>query len=393
MNTENTTPEHHPHQGPGSSGTKAIALSVSVLVFLGLCYFIKGTLTSLLLAFMLAYIFNPAVDFIESRRKPFPRLRVPRAGAIAIILTLVLFIGLGFLALTIPKTVSGARHVARTAKQHYPRYQKQLIEYLGEYGKYFPIDALKEEAEKKAPPGTEEGVEPIDLVVQFKEYIPVAVRYTFNTIKKLFYSTLGLMGTVADVLIFAFVSVYLLKDYHRIIKELKALIPPSRRDKVLELMAGVDNALRGFLRGQLTVSMILGLYYSIGLTILGVPMSFLVGFVGGIGNMVPYLGTLTGVTLAMILTALEHPEDVWRFAVVGVIFAGGQAMEILLLTPRIVGRSVGLPPVVIILSALVWGQLLGLLGLLIAIPATSAAVVFGAEAVRQYKEYITEIRG
>ena len=393
MNTENATPEHHPQRAPRSSHAKAIAIAIAVLVFLGLCYFIKGTLTSLLLAFMLAYIFNPAVDFIESRRKPFPRLRVPRAGAIAIILTLVLFIGLGFLALTVPKTVSGARHVVRTVKQHYPHYQKQLIEYLGEYGKYFPIDALKEEAEKKVPPGAEEGVEPIDLAVQFKEYMPLAIRYTFNTIKKLFYGTLGLVGTVADVLIFAFVSVYLLKDYHRIIKELKALIPPSRRDKVLELMAGVDNALRGFLRGQLTVSMILGLYYSIGLTILGVPMSFLVGFVGGIGNMVPYLGTLMGITLAMILTALEHPEDIWRFAVVGVIFAGGQAMEITLLTPRIVGRSVGLPPVVIILSALVWGQLLGLLGLLIAIPATSAAVVFGAEAVKEYKEYITEIKG
>lgn len=393
MDTEKGVSEYRPSPDTGRGHVRAIAISIAVLVFLGLCYFIKGILTSLLLAFMLAYIFNPAVDFIESRRKPFPRLRVPRAGAIAIILTLVLFIGLGFLALTIPKTVSGARHVARMVKHHYPHYQKQLIEYLGEYGKYFPIDALKEEAEKKAPPGTEGGVEPIDLAVQFKEYIPVAVQYTFNIIKKLFYSTLGLMGTVADILIFAFVSIYLLKDYHRIIKELKALIPPSRRDKVLELMAGVDNALRGFLRGQLTVSMILGLYYSIGLTILGVPMSFLVGFVGGIGNMVPYLGTLTGITLAMILTALEHSEDIWRFAVVGVIFAGGQAMEILLLTPRIVGRSVGLPPVVIILSALVWGQLLGLLGLLIAIPATSAAVVFGAEAVRQYKEYITEIRG
>ncbi len=395
----------HPRKPTPGAWLKPAIVSFSLIVFLGLCYLLKGILTSLFLAFIVAYIFDPVVDFIENRQVIFPTLRVPRIAAVAILVISVFLVGLGLMAYAVPKTVSGARQVASALKREYPHYQKQLEEFIGDYGQVAMLALLKEEEEQKTALTTEEmasqpttpttqlkdslkGTEPLSVAVQLKEYIPGALRYLFNAIKRLFYSTFGLVGTLANLLTFAFVSVYLLKDYDHIVKELKNLVPPSRKDRLLELMAEVDCNLRGFLRGQMTVAMILGLFYSFGLSLVGIPMAFLVGFLAGLGNMVPLLGTIVGIILAMALTALEHAGEFWPFAFVGIIFATGQFLDGTVLTPRIVGSRVGLHPVIIILSVLIWGQLLGFLGLLMAIPATSCAMVFMGEAVREYKERI-----
>ncbi|MFN3467717.1 MAG: AI-2E family transporter, partial [Candidatus Brocadiales bacterium] len=332
-----------------------------------------GVLTSLFLAFIVAYVFDPVVDFIESRQVVLPALRVPRIAAVAILITTVFLIGFGFIAYTIPKTVSGAKQVATALKREYPLYQKQLEGFVGEYGQVALAALLKGEEEQKPATTTEPIEGPLGLAVHLKGYIPEALQYLLGVVKKLFYSTFGLVGTLVNLLTFTFVSIYLLKDYDRIVEELKTLIPPSRRDRVLELMARVDNNLRGFLRGQMTVALILGLFYGLGLSLVGIPMAFLVGFLAGIGNMVPLLGTITGIVLSMSLTALEHGGEFWPFASVGIIFATGQFLESTVLTPKIVGSRVGLHPVVMILSVLIWSQLLGFLGLLMAIPATSAA--------------------
>jgi predicted PurR-regulated permease PerM len=380
------TPEsRHARPAPGGAGRwgKTVAVSLFVVAFFGLCYFLKGILTSLLLAFIVAYVFDPVVDFIESRQMMFPTLQVPRGVAVMLLITSVLLLGSGFMAYTIPKTVSGAKEVADKLRQRYPHYQKQLEGFIGEYGQVALIALLKGEEEQKAEEGE---TRRLGIAMSLKEYAPRAFQYLFSAIKQLFYSTFGLLGTIANILTFAFVSIYLLKDYDRILGELKNLVPPSRKDKVLELMGRVDDNLRGFLRGQMTVAIILGLFYGLGLSLIGVPMAFLVGFLGGIGNMVPLLGTIVGLILAMALTALEHAREFWPFAFVGILFAAGQFLDGVVLTPRIVGGRVGLHPVVIILSVLIWGQLLGFLGLLMAVPFTSAAMVFIGEAVSEYKE-------
>jgi predicted PurR-regulated permease PerM len=404
MPTRKDTPKYHHTQSPLGGGPKAVVLSLSLVAFLGLCYLLKGILTSLFLAFTVAYIFDPVVDFIESRQVILPTLRVPRAMAVAILITSAFLLGLGFMAYAIPRTVNSAKQVASALEKKYPHYKKQLEGLVGEYGQVALLALLEGKEKQREVPVTKEGlpsdlkeegpppspllkkVLPLGMVAHLRQYAPEALQYMLNVIKNLFYSTFGLVGTMANLLTFTFVSIYLLKDYDHVVNEVKALIPPSRKDKVLELMARVDTNLRGFLRGQMTVALILGLFYGLALSLVGVPMAFFVGFLAGIGNMVPLLGTIMGLLLAMTLTALEHGGEFWPFAFVGIIFAIGQFLDGTILTPRIVGSKVGLHPVVIILSVLIWGQLLGLLGLLMAVPATSAAMVFVGEALREYKE-------
>lgn len=379
--------------GGAGGWVRIIAVSLSLVAFFALCYLLKGILTSLFLAFTVAYIFDPVVDFIESRQVILPNLRVPRGMAVAILIVCIMLIGSGFMSYAIPKTIDSGKRVARVLKLQYPHYQKQLESFLSEYGPPELAAFLKEE-KPKATPVAEEGVPttlkketgPLGIVMYLKEYAPGTLQYMFDIIKKFFYSTFGLVGTIANLFTFTFVSIYLLKDYDRIVTELKTFIPPSRKERVLELMSKVDNNLRAFLRGQLSVSMILGFLYSIGLSIVGVPLAFLVGFLAGIGNMVPLLGTFIGIVLAMSLTALE--PKFWSFAFVGITFAVGQFLDSTVLTPNIVGGRVGLHPVVIILSVLIWSQLLGFLGMLMAIPFTTAAMVFIGEALKEYKERI-----
>ncbi|HHT9119195.1 MAG TPA: AI-2E family transporter [Candidatus Hypogeohydataceae bacterium YC41] len=393
MQEEKDIPEYSPPRSPSSGSIRLIVIFLSIVIFFLLAYLLKGILTSLLLAFTVAYIFDPVVDFIESRQVILPNLRVPRGMAVAILIIYILIVGSVFLSYTIPKTVESAKRVARVLGREYPHYQKQIESFLGEYG---PPELAAFFKTDEVAPGNDLGVTttlkketgPLDIVMHLKEYFPGAAQYMFDIIKKFFYSTFGLVGTMANLFTFTLVSIYLLKDYDRIIKELKTLIPSSRKDRALELIAKVDNNLRAFLRGQLTVSMVLGLFYSVGLSLVGVPMAFLVGFLAGIGNMVPLLGTFIGIVLAMSLTALEHAGELWPFAFVGITFAIGQFLDSTVLTPNIVGSRVGLHPVVIILSVLIWSQLLGFLGMLMAIPFTTAAMVFLGEAIGKYKESI-----
>lgn len=373
---------------------KSLIVFLLIAGFLGLCYLLKGVLISLLLAFTIAYIFDPVVNFIEERKVVLPNLHVPRLAAITLLITTVILIGVCILAYAIPKTIHGAQQLTVTLGKEYPHYKKFVEEFMEKYGYAAVLALLKtqetgapgevvEEAEKTKP--TELKKELKGVIPELKEYIPKAFSLLLSAIKKVFYSTFGIVGVVANFFIFSVVTLYLLKDFNRIVLKLKEFIPPSRRERVLELLSKVDVNLRGFLRGQITVCMILSLIYSLGLTLAGVPLAFLVGFLSGIGNMIPFLGTAAGLILAMTLTSIEH-HDIIHLAYVAMVFGVGQFLEGTFITPRIVGSRLGLSPVVIIISILIWGQLLGFLGLLLAVPVTSVAKVFIDEIAAEYKK-------
>lgn len=375
---------------------KSLIVFLLIAGFLGICYLLKGVLISLLLAFTIAYIFDPVVDFIEQRKAVLPNLRVPRPVAITLLITTVILIGAGILAYAVPKTIHGAQQLTVTLGKEYPHYKKLAEEFMEKYGYAAVLALIKTEEPTQGAPGevVEEAKEtkPAELkkelkgvIPELKEYIPKAFALLLGAIKKVFYSTFGIVGIVANFFIFSVVTLYLLKDFKRIVLKLKEFIPPSRKEKVLELLSKVDTNLRGFLRGQITVCMILSLIYSFGLILAGVPLAFLVGFLSGIGNMIPFLGTAAGLILAMTLTSIEH-HDIIHLAYVAMVFGVGQLIEGTFITPRVVGGRLGLSPVVIIISILIWGQLLGFLGLLLAVPVTSVAKVFIDEIAAEYKK-------
>jgi len=202
--------------------------------------------------------------------------------------------------------------------------------------------------------------------------------------KNIFYSTFGFVGILVNFIIFGVVSVYLLVDFNIIAQNIKNIFPLSKRDRAISLLSRVNNNLRSFLRGQLIICLILSLIYSIGLTIAGVPLSFLIGFIGGFGNLIPYVGTGTGIVLASAL-ALFQFHDFKHIIYILITFGVGQILEGTVITPRIMGKGLGLSPVMVILSILICSQLLGFLGLLLAVPIAATVKVFIDEFLLKYK--------
>jgi predicted PurR-regulated permease PerM len=168
------------------------------------------------------------------------------------------------------------------------------------------------------------------------------------------------------------VAFYLLRDWDRIVPRVDSWLPREHAETIRERVREVDRTLAGFLRGQGTVCLILGLFYAIALSIAGLDFGLVVGLVAGLLSFIPYVGAIVGMVLSVGLALLQF-DDWLSVAIVAGIFFVGQAVEGNFLTPKLVGESVGLHPVWIIFGLLAGGALFGFVGVLLAIPA--AAVI------------------
>jgi len=402
---------------------RVLLIGFSIIIFIVLCYFLRGTIISLLLAFIVAYIFDPVVDFFERRCWPFTRKHIHRGFGIVFIIIAVLITTAGFLTYAIPKTTKGIYQVGSTIKKQYPKYETTIEAWVEKYGhielaksveslmkermepifkqdreKIKPTDSEKEagikehnKQELSSVQGSDaeketrlQKIRLAEILGGFKKYIPQVISFFMNIIKNIFYSTFGFLGILVNFIIFGVVSVYLLMDFNIIAQHIKTIFPLSKRDQATGLLSKVNNNLRYFLRGQLVICLILSLIYSIGLTIAGVPLSFLIGFIGGFGNLIPYVGTGTGIVLASAL-ALFQFHDFKHIIYILITFGVGQILEGTVITPRIMGKGLGLSPVMVILSILICSQLLGFLGLLLAVPIASTVKVFIDEFFLKYK--------
>ncbi len=152
------------------------------------------------------------------------------------------------------------------------------------------------------------------------------------------------------------------------------MIPRRYAPTVAKLARESDRVLAAFLRGQFYVMLALGLVYSIGLAMIGLELALLIGMLAGLISFVPYLGAAIGIILAC-LAAIVQFQDVMYLLPVAAVFAVGQALESMLLTPLLVGDQVGLHPVAVIFAVLAGGQLFGFMGVLLALPVASVIMV------------------
>ena len=384
---------------------RALSILCVLALFLTLCYFLKGILISFFLAFTVAYIFDPVVDFISKRKIIFAETRVPRGLSVAILLTLVFLIMGGLLTYTVPKTVTGIQRVGTALKEQYPKYQEKVGKIIEEYGdtevgiflkSKLQIEATNEKEIKDGKP-LEQKVKKVATketvntkysipgpVLKMKKYVPEAMNFVLGIIKNVFYSTFGFFGIVMNIVVFGVVMVYLLKDFDLAMSKGEELLPASKKEKISGIISKIDGNLKAFFRGQMAVCAILSIIYGIGLTIIGIPMSFLLAFVGGFGNMIPYVGIGFGLIPAIILAFIQF-QDITHILLVGLVFGIGQFLEGTVMTPKIVGDKLGLHPVAIILSILICGQILGFLGLLLAVPIASIVKVLIDEGIVKYK--------
>lgn len=188
------------------------------------------------------------------------------------------------------------------------------------------------------------------------------------------------------------VTFYLLRDWDILTVKIHALLPRRIVRVATKLATESDVVLSAFMRGQFYVMLALGIIYSFGLTIIGLDLALLIGMFAGVVSFVPYLGSVIGIILACV-AALAQFQELMPLVFVAIVFAVGQSLEGMLLTPWLVGEKIGLHPVAVIFSVLAGGQLFGFIGVLLALPVASVVMVLLSYAYDLYQDsafYVTD---
>ena len=197
-------------------------------------------------------------------------------------------------------------------------------------------------------------------------------------------SGFALMGMLANIVLLPVLAFFFLRDWDLIVGRIGALVPRDHYDTVRRLARESDEVLGGFLRGQLTVMLILGVLYAIGLWAVGLNLGVLIGLVAGLLTFVPYLGPASIVVLGGIAALVQYGD--WQhLAGVAVVFTIGQIIESYWLTPKLVGDRIGLHPMAVIFAVMAGGTLFGFLGMLLALPVAAVANVLLRYAQDRYR--------
>lgn len=196
-------------------------------------------------------------------------------------------------------------------------------------------------------------------------------------------------SSLFDLLLIPFFVFYLLSDYLKMKARLERWIPPRYRATGGGLLSQINNVLSTYVRNQFVIAAAMGLLYSLGFMVFRVPLALTIGMISGFLNFVPYLGTLTGLVLAVSFTALDGAGP-GRLIGVLAVFAVVQSVEGYYLTPKLLGESLNLHPLVVLLGLVIGGNLFGLLGIILAVPVIAAAKVilrFVEENVYQESDF------
>lgn len=199
-------------------------------------------------------------------------------------------------------------------------------------------------------------------------------------------SALGVINAVVFLVVVPVVSFYLLLDWDRMVARIDGWLPRDHAPVVRRLAREIDMVLAAFVRGQVSVCAILGTFYAVALMLAGLQFGLVVGAIAGAITFIPYVGSLVGGALAIGLALFQFWGDWMQIGIVAGIFVLGQFLEGNIITPKLVGESVGLHPVWLLFALSAFGAMFGFLGLLVAVPVAAAIGVLARFALRQYQD-------
>jgi predicted PurR-regulated permease PerM len=315
----------------------------------------------------IAYVLDPLVDWCERRG-------MSRDGGIGVV-----FSGLALLAaLTVLLLLPGFADQADQMGARIAPFVSELDTRVE------PTLALIEAKTGYRPPIDLDRIKgdfPAWLAAQW----PIVQDKVTTAARGLLTQGLGLVSAILNLTLMPIFVYYLLRDWDKMTASLAELIPPRMRPRAHRLASEVDQRLGAFIRGQITVALAMAGLYTVGLLLVGIDLAVPVGVLSGLLFIVPYLGTAVGVVLGVALALLKFGFS-WHVLAVVAVFVIVQLIEGSLLTPRIVGDKVGLHPLVVMVALIVGGGLMGIWGMLVAIPVTAVLSCFAAEWLVAYRD-------
>ncbi len=325
-----------------------------------LIYLLSPILTPFLLAGIIAYIFNPLVTKIEL-------WKINRSLGAILIMAFLLCILTALIIIITPLFERKISLLIEKMPVYLETIRSGLVPWLEtQLGTNLQLDAAQ-----------------LKLVLQ--EHWQDTGGVLAKLIPSIQSSGVATMEFVLNMLLMPVVLFYLLRDWAHLIKLIDETIPRDWHEQVNELANASDKVLAEFLRGQLSVMLIMSFCYVTGLWMVGLEFALPIGIIAGILVFVPYLGLGIGLVLAT-LAALIQFQDWNALLQVWLIFGIAQLLESMVITPWLVGNRIGLHPVIVIFALLAFGQLFGFVGLLLALPASAVLLVWLRHVRKQYLE-------
>lgn len=334
--------------------------SVGLIVFILLLIMLSNVLLPFVLGAAIAYFTDPLADRLEARG-------LSRTLATVVITVTALFVSIIALLVLIPLLINQISLAVNAAP--------------GIIGTI--RDLLEKEILPVVFPDAAEGTVLTEALGRFQEQ----VKTLSVTLLQSAWSV-GMAGIefVTLAVVTPVVAFYLLLDWDHMIARIDDMLPRQHAETIRTLSFRVDRVLAGFVRGQMTVCLILGSFYAASLIILQLPFGLLVGIFAGLISFIPFVGSILGGVLSIGIAVFHFWDDpVWILAVAAV-FAVGQVVEGNYLTPKLVGGSVGLHPVWLMFALSAFGAVFGFTGLLIAVPAAAVIGVFLRFSIEHYKQ-------
>lgn len=317
-------------------------------------YYSSAVFLQLFIAFALAYMLNPTVAFLQ--RKGVKRLY----GIIIVFFLTILLCSVFAIFLVV-----SVKNELANVQLNLPAYVQHLYEITPATIKgYLGVET----ADRLA-------IQLNELLQQARNAAPDLLQPLLAFLQKALSSTVSVLVTLLGYLIIPVYLFYLLCDLPKLKAFIEAYIPERFLPAYSTKLDEIDAVLSGFVRGQLSVCAILAILYSIGLYIIGIDMAVAIGTLAGITFIIPYVGTVLGIILSVIMALLKFNDVLHPLLCLG-WFGLVQLLEGAIITPKVVGDTVGLHPLVAIVALLIGGQLFGIMGMLLAVPVVAVLQVF-----------------
>lgn len=339
---------------------RVVRIVFGFLIFFGIVYLItllKNALLPFLIAWLFAYMVQPIVKFFEVRLRLKSRILAIMAtlfslGAVVVILALTVFPSISMEA---EKTLELLKD-QDTGKGNIPFIPQAWLDYL------------------------ENNIDMVQLMdFLSKENFLKALRQIAPQLWMILSNTFSVIFSITIVFVIFLYFVFILLDYEKLSFFFRNMLPRRYQPFVNGLLDDVEISMNRYFRGQSLIALCVGVLFAIGFKIIGLPLGIALGLFIGVLNLVPYLQTIGIIPMVLLslLKSAETGENFWLiFGLSLLVLCIVQAIQDLYLTPKIMGKAMGLNPAIILLSLSVWGSLLGFIGLIIALPLTTLCLSY-----------------
>lgn len=331
---------------------------IGLAMFAAAVWVLSGMLLPFVAALIIAYMLDPWVDRLEA-------WRLPRSlGTVVVLLGFILVL-VAVVLLVVPLVQAQVAKLVEVL----PSYAESLRRFVEPRVNELMARLSAEDVER--------------LRSAAGQYSGDVVSWIAALLRRVLAGGLALFDVLSVVFITPVVAFYLLRDWDRLIRAVDGCLPRAHAETIRTQVRAVDSTLGGFIRGQASVCLSLGLLYAVALSVAGLDFGLIVGLLSGVLSFIPYVGTLFGFVSSLGL-ALVQFDETWRIGLIAAIFVAGQVIEGNVLTPLLVGDRVGLHPVWVMFALLAGASLFGFLGVLIAVPVAAVIGVLTRFALSQY---------